>query len=798
MTDQLQGLRVLDLSSIAAGHRATGLLADYGATVITVEPRDGDGRRRHPAEFAASHRGKRSIALDLDGDRAVIEDLVRSVDVVVESYGPGGAEARGIGFDDLSRLNPSVVLCSITGGGTEGTYRDLPPHEGLVNAVVGTMGEQLGHRDGPIWLGLPIATIGAAYLAAIAILGSLYRRSSDGQPRHVETSLLDGALAGMSMYWGDADSDPQAHREGTIAIRSTGGPTTGRLVAGAFLCSDGRYIGIVTSAVGAFARLMGVLGLDHHFPPDTSGREMFVPITPEQRRVILEDVPALFLTDTCAAWEKRLVEADVCGIPWLPATEVFDDPQVRWNGAIVSVDDPQLGPIEQVGRQIAFNGRTGVAVEPAPRFDQDADGIRRELAGPRRGFLVGDGPVDDRALLADLKILDVGAYLAGPYSSRLLADLGAVVVKVETPQGDPLRGVPRMFRAAQANKRSVAIDLKDPRSRDMLVHLVTWADAVHHNMRPGVAERLGVDDTSLRRIRPDLVHGYAPGWGSSGPSARRQSLEPHQSGHCGCSHEVAGQFNEPLYSICNSDAGNGMLGAVAMLTALLARKRTGEGQRYENSHIGASLMIVSHIARTAQGEVVGGGRLDVMQFGVGPLERLYETADGWICLVAVTDQEIDAVSRTLGLDIRENASFTTADLRDGHADELAELIGAAVADRTTADLVSTAVRERAPVVEPVPFNNIAFMRDPANLVSGRVSDSTQPEYGRVREIAHLVRTPGLTRTPHRVAPLVGEHTVAVLRGAGYPDERIADLLATGAAVDSGAAVGDTAAALRGA
>jgi crotonobetainyl-CoA:carnitine CoA-transferase CaiB-like acyl-CoA transferase len=646
------------------------------------------------------------------------------------------------------------------------------------------MAEQLGHREGPIWMGLPIASIGAAYLAAIATLGALYRRAADGQPRFVETSLLDGALAGMSMYWGDSETDPQAHREGTTAIRSTGVPAKGRLVAGAFRCSDGLYIGIATSAVGAFGRLMTVLGLDHHFPPDTTGREIFVLLTPEQKRVVQEDVPTVFLTETCAEWERRLVEADVCGIPWLPPTEVFDDPQARWNGAIISVDDPQLGTIEQPGRQITFGGRTGLAVVPAPRHAEHDAEIRAELAAPRTPFLVGDGPVDDRALLADLKILDLGAYLAGPYSSRLLADLGAVVAKVETPQGDPLRGVPRMYRAAQAGKRSTAIDLKDPRSKDLLTYLVGGADAVHHNMRPGVAERLGVDDASLRAIRPDLVYGYAPGWGSSGPSGARQSLEPHQSGHCGCSHEVAGQFNEPLYSICNSDAGNGMLGAVGMLTALLARKRTGQGQHYENSHIGASLMIVSHIARTPEGEVVGGGRLDVMQLGLGPLERLYETADGWVCLTAVTDAVIAAVERAVGVDLLGDEKFDTVDAREVNADELADRLGAAIAAHPTAGMLAAAVQQRAPIVEPVPFHNITFMRDPANQASGRVSESVHPTFGLVREVAHLIRTAGLRRVEHRVAPTVGDTTIATLRDAGYAEERIAELLDSGAAVDA--------------
>ena len=120
--------------------------------------------------------------------------------------------------------------------------------------------------------------------------------------------------------------------------------------------------------------------------------------------------------------------------------------------------------------------------------------------------------------LAGVNVLDLGAFYAGPFASRLLADLGADVIKLEPVAGDQLRGMSRPFRSAQAGKRSIAVDLKDPELGPATHKLIEWADIVHHNLRPGAAERLGLGYEQVSALNPGVIYVYAPGWGSSGPA----------------------------------------------------------------------------------------------------------------------------------------------------------------------------------------------------------------------------------------------------------------------------------------
>ena len=180
MSGPLAGLRVIDCSSGTAGPRATGVLADYGADVIWVEPPGGDPRREELAiPYSAYNRGKRSTVFDLEDEsqRGTLLDLLETADVFVESWEPGGAARRSLDYHAVHRRIPSLVYCSLSGFGLDGPHRDVPPYEALVHALVGTMGEQVGYREGPIFEGLPFASIGAAYLALIGVLGALYRRS---------------------------------------------------------------------------------------------------------------------------------------------------------------------------------------------------------------------------------------------------------------------------------------------------------------------------------------------------------------------------------------------------------------------------------------------------------------------------------------------------------------------------------------------------------------------------------------------------------------------------------------------
>jgi crotonobetainyl-CoA:carnitine CoA-transferase CaiB-like acyl-CoA transferase len=247
------------------------------------------------------------------------------------------------------------------------------------------------------------------------------------------------------------------------------------------------------------------------------------------------------------------------------------------------------------------------------------------------------------------------------------------------------------------------------------------------------------------------------------------------SGYVGVGYEVAGQFNPPLYSVGNEDPGNGLVGAVAMLMALVHRQRTGEAQFVENPQLNASMAHLMHVVRQKDGTVLGAGELDPLQLGVGPLHRLYETADGWLCLVAERDELFENLCQALELDLFADERFATRDARKANEHVLADLLSEVFPARTTKEWLPVLSSAGIPVAEPVPYNNRAFLRDPENQRSGRVAECPHPTQGHVRELAVLVRVSDAEVPPHRYAPGLGEHTDAILSWAGYSSEKIAKL-----------------------
>ncbi len=775
----LRGLRVVDCSVTMAGLRATGLMAGYGADVVWIEPPGGSPlRRQSPESASVFNRNKRSVILDLRGqhpDQDHLLGMLAEADVLVDTWVPGDAAALGLGPDDVRLANPGLVTCSITAFGCDGPSRDIAARDALVHALVGTMAEQAGHREGPIFEGLPQASLGAAYLAFLGTLAALYRRSQDGGGRHVDTSLLDGALAYHSMLWSESDASVAAMAAQGVGQNSTAGT---RLITRSFVCSDDQYIGIHTGAVGAFGRLMKVLDLDDRIPPSASGLDMGAPLTTEQIALLETELHSRIAAKPRAHWVDVLRQAEVCAIEHLLPGEVFDQPQARHNQMVVEIDDPVLGLVQQVAPAAKFPSLGPVGLTPAPTPGQHT---RSALARPwdgepfddrgaerRAGTTGSDGRSSqtDRPLLEGVKILDLGAYFAGPYSSRLLADLGADVIKLEPTQGDQLRGIDQCFFPAQAGKRSIAMNLKAPGVRPVIEALLDWVDVVHHNLRPGAAERLGLSYDDVRSTHPELVYLYAPGWGSGGPDMLRQSFAPMMSGYVGVTFEAAGQFNEPLPTPCNEDPGNGMLGAACILIGLLHRRRTAQGIYIENPQLNAAMSHVAHIVRRVDhagnaGEVMGAARLDTLQYGFGPFERLYRTADGWICVAALEEADRAALAQVLETD-------------------LADVMAARIEQKETAAWLSAFEAAGVPAVEPVARHTHAFLNDPENRRTGRVAECLHPTKGNVRELAHLVRVSGSANPPHRLAPDLGAHTESILCAMGLAHEEIADLRAHGA------------------
>ena len=782
MTAPLTGLRVVDCSWGTAGPQATWLLADYGADVVWIEPPGGDPTRRHnPATVSVFGRGKRSVVRDLrdPGHRDDVLRLADHADVFVESWRPGVAARLGLDPATLRARNPRLVTCSITGFGPDGPWRDVRGYESVVQALIGTMAAQSGHRPPPIFEGLPFASTGAAQLAVVGILAARLRGLDDGVGRHVETSLLDGTMAFHSMMWGESDASVAAGVGPIDMARSSGM----RLITRSFLCADGEYIGVHTGAVGAFGRLMEVLGLDDRIPPSETGIDMGVSLAPDEAELLAREIHPIFAAQTRAYWVERLMAADVCAVEHLHPTQVFDQPQTRHNQMVVEIDDPVLGRVEQVAAAIRFDGAAPPAPRPTPVAGEHTDEVLAELASRPAPPTPDPAPpaADTRPLLDGVRILDLGAYYAGPYTSRLLADLGADVIKLEPPLGDPLRGIERPFFSAQAGKRSLAANLKDPALAAAVGGLLAASDVVHHNMRPGAAERLGLGRDQVAAANPATVYLYAPGWGSSGPHMLRQSFAPMMSGYVGASFEVAGEYNEPMPSVGNEDPGNGLLGAIATLIALLQRRATGSALACENPQLNAAMGMMAHVVRrVGDGQPVGAGRLDPLQFGVGPLDRLYETSDGWILVVAPSDDAVVALGKAIDHDLMGDARFSTVEQRAEHADALAAILQRMFATRTATEWSAALDAVDVTAVVPVGPNLHHVMNDPAYRRTRRVAECAHPEKGNVREFDVLVRVSDTTMPAHRLAPELGEHSDEILRELGYSTALITELRARGA------------------
>jgi crotonobetainyl-CoA:carnitine CoA-transferase CaiB-like acyl-CoA transferase len=382
-----EGLRIVDCSLGGAGPRASGIFADYGADVIWVEPPGGDpNRQRDPTTSAIANRGKRSVTLDVTtpAERERILQLAERADIFMEGWRPGEADRLGLGFQTLRGRNPQLIYCSISGYGADDPLRDLPARDALIHALFGATAQQLGHREGPIFQALPLASCGAALLAVLGVLTALYRRIEDGVGRKVETSLLDGLLTFNSMQWNESDASlAEARTKPSIGSKVLLRQSTLRMVTRSFICSDGTYLGVHTGAVGAFDRLMKLLGLDEGISPaERGGNDLATLLTQEEADFLEDRIHRTFAERPREDWLRRLIAADVCAIEHMPPTQVFDHRQARHNGMVISLEDPVLGTVEQVAPGLRFDGKAPKVRGPAPIAGQHTDEVLASLETP--------------------------------------------------------------------------------------------------------------------------------------------------------------------------------------------------------------------------------------------------------------------------------------------------------------------------------------------------------------------------------------------------------------------------------
>jgi formyl-CoA transferase len=391
------------------------------------------------------------------------------------------------------------------------------------------------------------------------------------------------------------------------------------------------------------------------------------------------------------------------------------------------------------------------------------------------------------AALDGIRVLELGNYMAGPYAGTLLADMGADVVKIESPAGGDYSrelgpfapGSPdgAGFLRLDRNKRSVALDLKSDLGKRTFGALVARADVIIENLRAGTLDRLGLGYDALAPAHPRLIYCSITGFGRTGPYRDRAGLDLILQAESGLM-SVTGEPGRPpvKVGVPAVDLASALYGAFAIAAALIARERSGRGQLIDLSLLesGVSLAIWESGVYLTTGEVPG--PLGSAHRVTAPYQA-FKTADGYIAIGATSPPTWTAFCRVSGLErLREDPKWSDATRRREHATELASIIEAVTVSKPTDEWMRSLSDAGVPCGR---INDLGTVfADPHLMERGLFVDLPHPVLGSVRAIGsplHLSDTPPVMR---RAAPLLGEHTREVLSEAGVPPADIDALTAS--------------------
>lgn len=799
----LQGLRVIEIGGVAAA-MAGKMLADLGATVVKLEPPDGDAMRRRgpfpPGQagpecsglFLALNTNKRSVTLDLatPAGQARLEALARRADVILHHHTPAEAEAYGLTYERLAALQPALVLLSITPFGLTGPYRDIPANDLTLFHGSGWGSITPGASDRPelppykpygqhVWLH-------AGLHGAMAVLAARLRVDVTGMGEHIDLSA-HGVVCGF-------------HEQDLIDLVYVGRETTRHDIRvanprGFFRCRDG-WLFLVAPEQEMWLKLLDILGnptwgSDARFRDLPSRDANYAALMPLMREAV-----APFAVQTLVeACQRR----KICCIPAMAPEQLPETPQLQARGFYRPLHHPVAGERRYPGPPWLMREPWWDLRRPAPLLGE-ANGEWDALL-PERGpspTAPPRGDTDDGSglPLAGVRVLDFTWVWAGPFAAQQLAHLGADVIKVEhserpdiarrlpyyPPEMEP--GVNRCgyFNQLGQGKRSIAVNLRHPEGIALLKRLAAGSDVCINNFSAGVMDRLGLGADVLQALNPGLVYLSMTGFGETGPMREHINYGPGMVAYSGLS--LLSGYDDGIpreLGIAYGDPNGGVHAALAVVAALAGRKPGQRGQVIDMSLTEAMLVTALECWLPTMMGVPRPRPVANRDPQAAP-HNCYPTAghDNWVAIACESEAQWAGLCRAMGTAAPTgDERFADAAGRKTHEDALDAIISAWSAAQEAWALARRLHGEGVPAMPVLYYRDI--VQDPHLAARGYLTRLHHPEVGqrthtgipwRLRHGHNGVRLP---------APLLGQHTDQVLAEVlGLDDAARAALRASGA------------------
>jgi crotonobetainyl-CoA:carnitine CoA-transferase CaiB-like acyl-CoA transferase len=806
MTQALDGITVLDFTQGMAGSVATMILSDFGAEVIKIEPPEGDPYRAFPPSLLWN-RGKKSVVLDLNDPDSVenVCKLAERADVVVETFRPGVADSLGIGYEALKAVKPDLVYCSITGFGPKGPYSGYKDYDGLIEAKSGRLMTFAGisGREGPSYAVVNAASHAAAMATVRGVLSALMVRDKTGKGQRLETSILQAityydltqfVLWQMMINFPETfDFDPT-----TIAMRAS--PIQYLPVR----TKDGKWMQLANLIERLFRSEIYAIGLGHIYDDP---RFVDAPnlVEPEDREDLRRLILSKMQEKTQDEWMDLFInkEGNVAAEPFMVATEALSHPQIIHDGYVQNVDDPTVGPMRQLGPAFHLDGAPPKIQGTAPALGQHTDEVLKTLEMPHSVKSVENSKSLPKHPLEGVTVLDLSTVIAGPLAGSLLAELGARVIRIETLDGDFMRG---HFDGIATNRtmagtEGLSLNLKTDEGQAILRGLIPDIDVVMHNMRPGAPERVGIGLEQVRELNPNINYIYVSGYGSSGPYSHRPAMHPiggavgggalTQAGRNALPPEDAEMTMDEIVEVSrilgrsqdvNPDPNTSMVASTAVVMGLYVRQRTGKPQYTEVSMIGANAYANADDFFDYEGKPP---RLfpDSEGYGIHALYRIYEAQEGWIFLACPMQDEWIALCNALERsDLRDDPRFATLESRQENDDALIAELAPIFTTKTPLDWEHELSSQDIGCVRVEDSNMYGFFNDDEHVQENEfIVEVEHKRFGKFWRYSPILK---FSETPSKAGGgiLLGQHTMPILKGLGYTEEQIHELKAQGVLV----------------